>query len=94
MPAVQELARKIFGKESYIGLNPDEAIACGAALQGAVLNEEVSNVLLLDVTPLSLGIETLGGRITHIIERNTTIPTQGKQIFTTVKMKERLVFMR
>lgn len=83
MPAVQELVQKMFGKEPYKGLNPDEAVALGAALQGGVLNEEVTGVVLLDVTPLSLGIETLGGVMTRIIERNTTIPTQGKKIFTT-----------
>ncbi len=85
MPAVQELARQLFGKEPYRGLNPDEAVALGAALQGGVLNEEVTGVLLLDVTPLSLGIETLGGVMTRVIERNTTIPTQGKKTFTTAR---------
>jgi molecular chaperone DnaK len=85
MPAVQELARKLFGKEPYRGLNPDEAIALGAALQGGVLNDEVKGVLLLDVTPLSLGIETLGGVMTRVIERNTTIPTQGTKTFTTAR---------
>ena len=83
MPAVQELARQFMGKEPYQGLNPDEAVALGAALQGGVLNEEMTGVLLLDVTPLSLGIETLGGIMTRIIERNTTVPTQGKETFTT-----------
>lgn len=83
MPAVQELARRMFGKEPYTGLNPEEAIALGAALQGGILNEEVTDLLLLDVTPLSLGIETLGGEITHIISRNTTVPTQSRKVFTT-----------
>jgi molecular chaperone DnaK len=85
MPAVQELVRRMFGREPYKGLNPDEAVALGAALQGGVLNEEVTGVLLLDVTPLSLGIETLGGGMARIIERNTTIPTQGTKVFTTAK---------
>jgi molecular chaperone DnaK len=83
MPAVQELVRQMFGKEPYTDLNPDEAIARGAAIQGGVLNDEVTGVVLLDVTPLSLGIETLGGVVSRIIERNTTIPTQGKEVFTT-----------
>jgi len=83
MPAVQELARRLFGKEPYQGLDPDEAVALGAAVQGGVLNADVAGVLLLDVTPLTLGIETLGGVMARIIVRNTTIPTQGRQIFTT-----------
>ena len=83
MPAVQELVRQFMGREPYQGLNPDEAVALGAALQGGVLNDEVTGVLLLDVTPLSLGIETLGGAMTKIIARNTTVPTQGKETFTT-----------
>jgi molecular chaperone DnaK len=83
MVAVQELVRKLFGKEPYRGINPDEAVAIGAALQGGVMNDEVTGTVLLDVTPLSLGIETLGGVMTRIIDRNTKIPTQGKKIFTT-----------
>ena len=83
MAAVQELVRSLFGKEPYQGINPDEAVAIGAALQGGVLNDEVDGTVLLDVTPLSLGIETLGGVMTRLIDRNTKIPTQGKKIFTT-----------
>ena len=83
MPAVQELVRRLFGKEPFQGIDPDEAIAIGAALQGGILNDEVPDTVLLDVTPLSLGIETLGGVMTRLIERNTKIPTQGKKVFTT-----------
>jgi len=83
MVAVQELVRKLFGKEPYQGINPDEAVAIGAALQGGVMNDEVRGTVLLDVTPLSLGIETLGGVMTRVIDRNTKIPTQGKKVFTT-----------
>ena len=83
MPAVQECVRKLFGKEPNKSVNPDEAVAIGAAIQGAVLAGEVSDVLLLDVTPLSLGIETLGGVFTKLIERNTTIPTRKSEIFST-----------
>jgi len=85
MPAVQERVRKIFGKEPGKGVNPDEVVALGASIQGAVLKGDVSDVLLLDVTPLSLGIETLGGVMTKLIEKNTTIPTRKSEIFSTAE---------
>jgi molecular chaperone DnaK len=83
MPAVQERVKKIFGKEPHKGVNPDEVVALGAAIQGGVLKGDVKDVLLLDVTPLSLGIETLGGIMTRLIEKNTTIPTRKSQVFST-----------
>ena len=86
MPIVQETVKKFFGKEPRKDVNPDEAVAVGAAIQGAVLSGEVKDVLLLDVTPLSLGIETMGGVMTKLIEKNTTIPTKAHKYFQRQKI--------
>jgi molecular chaperone DnaK len=83
MPAVQEMVKSLTGRDPHMGVNPDEVVALGAAIQGGVLGGEVKNILLLDVTPLSLGVETLGGVMTKMIERNTTIPTRKTETYTT-----------
>ena len=85
MPLVQEKVKEFFGKEPRKDVNPDEAVAVGAAIQGAVLAGDVTDVLLLDVTPLTLGIETMGGVMTPLIDKNTTIPTNKSQIFSTAE---------
>lgn len=94
MPAVQEMVKTIFGKEGHKGVNPDEVVAVGAAIQGGVLTGVVKDVLLLDVIPLTLGIETLGGIMTPLVERNTTIPTQKKQVFSTAADNQPAVTIR
>ncbi len=94
MPKVIEKVKEFFGREPHRGVNPDEVVALGAAIQGGVLNKEVTDILLLDVTPLSLGIETLGGVFTRLIDRNTSIPTKKSQIFSTAEDNQNAVTIR
>ena len=100
MPAIQEAVKILFGKEPNRSINPDEVVAIGAAIQGGIFQGDVKDVLLLDVTPLSLGIETLGGVSTKVIEKNTTVPISRSQIFSTAAMNRRstwsalIVFLR
>ncbi|MES1201014.1 MAG: Hsp70 family protein, partial [Pseudomonadota bacterium] len=94
MPKIQQVVKEFFGREPHKGVNPDEVVAVGAAIQAGVLQGDVKNVVLLDVTPLSLGIETLGGVFTRLIDRNTTIPTKKGQIFSTAEDNQQAVTIR